>query len=187
MNTSAFASLVTRYGDLPCERALHVSGRSGTDLTLELYDPVIIPYSARTPGSHAYSPPAEISYSVRPGSAFGVIFADVTVGELRVGADLIDPFGRVDEPVRLLIMEGAVVDAQGGDMARRLKSELWRLPFSCRKLVEFGIGLSCILPSGIIGIDESIAGTCHFGFGNGSDNDAPIHLDVVVDDFMVSW
>ena len=51
--------------------------------------------------------------------------------------------------------------------------------------MELGIGLSSISPSGIIGIDESIAGTCHFGFGNGSGNDAPIHLDVVVNDLII--
>jgi len=70
-------------------------------------------------------------------------------------------------------------------MAERLKAELWQLPENCRKIVELGIGLSSISPSGIIGIDESIAGTCHFGFGNGSGNDAPIHLDVVVNDLII--
>jgi leucyl aminopeptidase (aminopeptidase T) len=62
---------------------------------------------------------------------------------------------------------------------------LWKLPENCRKIVELGIGLSRMTPCGIIGIDESIAGTCHFGFGNGSGNDAPIHLDVVVNDFAI--
>ena len=70
-------------------------------------------------------------------------------------------------------------------MAQHLKSELWKLPECCRKIVELGFGLSCMRPCGIIGIDESIAGTCHFGFGNGSGNDAPIHLDVVINDFVL--
>ena len=70
-------------------------------------------------------------------------------------------------------------------MSQRLKVELWKLPDNCRKIVELGIGLSRMTPSGIIGIDESIAGTCHFGIGNGSGNDAPIHLDVVVSDFVI--
>jgi len=39
-------------------------------------------------------------------------------------------------------------------------------------------------PTGIICIDESIISTCHFGIGDGTgfgiDNEASIHLDVVI-------
>jgi len=109
----------------------------------------------------------------------------VTVGELRVLSDLVDPFGLVNEPITLHVESGEIVDITGEKMAHRLKTELWKLPNSCRRIVELGIGLSCMTPSGIIGIDESIAGTCHFGIGNGSGNEAPIHLDVVVSKFMI--
>ncbi len=122
---------------------------------------------------------------MRQGTASGVIVADVTVGELRVRADLVDPFGLADGPVALRVRHGEIVDITGGDMAGKLKAELWKLPECCRKIVELGIGLSSMTPSGIIGIDESIAGTCHFGIGNGSGNEAPIHLDVVVDAFEI--
>lgn len=43
-------------------------------------------------------------------------------------------------------------------------------------VVELGHGLSDIQPTGIIGVDESMNGTCHFGIGTGS----PFHLDLVV-------
>ena len=52
-------------------------------------------------------------------------------------------------------------------------------------MVELGFGLSRMEPCGVIGIDENIAGTCHFGFGNGSGNEAPVHLDLVVGEFGI--
>ena len=111
---------------------------------------------------------------------------DITVGELRVHGDLIDPFGLIDEPVALRVNNGEIINITGGAMAQKLKTELWKLPVSCRRIVELGIGLSRMTPGGIIGIDESIAGTCHFGIGSGSGNDAPIHLDVVINEFSIS-
>ena len=162
-----------------------MTAKSGTDISLIPCEPFHIAYLTHAPGSNAYLPPAEISYSVKSGSSNGIIIADVTVGELRVYADLIDSFGLVDEAVALYAENGEIADVIGGNMAQKLKSELWKLPTTCRKIVELGIGLSRMTPTGIIGIDESIAGTCHFGIGNGSGNDAPIHLDVVVNDFSI--
>jgi len=170
-------------GSLPTGETIRVTSKSGTDISLTLTANIVIPFATHTPGSNAYLPPAEISYDVELGTANGKIVADITIGELRVYADLIDPFGLVDMPTTLHIKDGEIVDISGGNMADRLKSELWKLTPECRKLVELGFGLSNMTPCGIIGIDESIAGTCHFGFGNGKGNDAAIHLDVVVGDF----
>lgn len=180
------ASIISKYGALPNHKPVRVTAKNGTDISLAVYEPWTIPHTTHSPGANAYLPPAEISYSVIPCSANGRIVADITVGELWVYADLIDNFGLVDESVLIQVADGMVVDIAGGIMAQKLKAELWKLPDSCRKVVELGIGLSQMSPSGTIGIDESIAGTCHFGFGNGSGNEAPIHLDVVAGDFMVS-
>lgn len=179
------ASVLNKHGNLPHGKRIRISAKSGTDILLTLSDHWTIPFNTHKPGANAYLPPAEVSYDVELGSANGIIVADVTVGELRVHADLIDSFGLVDAPVTLHIQNGEIVDITGGEMARRLKTELWKLPINCRKVVELGFGLSQMTPSGIIGINESIAGTCHFGFGNGSGNDAPIHLDVVVNNVIV--
>jgi len=178
--------MIKRYGNLPTDKPVRVTSKPGSDITLTTYEPWTIPYTTYAPGANAYLPPAEVSYSVRPGSANGVIVVNVTVGELRVHADLIDPFGLVDEPVVLRVENGEIIDITGGIMAQKLKTELWKLPDSCRKIVELGIGLSRMTSSGIIGIDESIAGTCHFGVGRGSGNNAPIHLDVVVSEFSIN-
>jgi len=178
-------SVVRKSGNLPGDRPLRVTAKSGTDISLITYEPWTIPYTTHAPGANAYLPPAEVSYSVRPGSANGLIIVDITVGELRVRADLIDAFGLVDYEVALHVENGEIIDITGGAMAEKLKAELWKLTASCRKIVELGIGLSRMTPSGIIGIDESIAGTCHFGIGNGSGNDAPIRLDVVINKFTI--
>ena len=177
--------VIEQYSNLPTDKPICIKANAGTDISLKVFEPWKIPFNTHEPGANAYLPPAEISYSVEPGTANGVIVVDVIVGELRVQADLINSFGIVDKPVSLLIQNGDIVDITGGEMAQQLKTELWKLPECCRKIVELGIGLSRMTPSGIIGIDESIAGTCHFGFGNGSGNNAPIHLDVVVNDFTV--
>jgi len=179
-------SIVQKYSNLPNKKQVHVTAKSGTDIALTVINPWIIPFNTHEPGANAYLPPAEISYNVVPDTATGTIIVDVTIGELRVNADLINPFGLIDEPCNIHIENGTIINISGGEQAERLKEELWKLPDSCRKLVELGIGLSQMTPTGIIGIDESIAGSCHFGFGNGSGNDAPIHLDVVVKDFEVS-
>ena len=48
----------------------------------------------------------------------------------------------------------------------------------CRELVELGQGLSKMEPTGLIGIDESIIDTCHFGIGDSEK--CGLHLDVVI-------
>lgn len=66
-----------------------------------------------------------------------------------------------------------------------LKQTLFSLEPECRILVELGKELAKMTPTGIIGIDESIIDTCHFGFGDGIrfgiNTVASIHLDVVLD------
>jgi len=178
-------AIVRKYSILRDDKAIRITAKSGTNISLIPYEPWTIPYVTHAPGTNAYLPPAETTYSVKQGTANGTIVADVTVGELRVYADLIESFGLVDEPVTLRVDDGEITEIVGGAMAQRLKTELWKLQNNSRKIIEFGIGLSQMTPSGIIGIDESIAGTCHFGIGNGSGNIAPIHLDVVVNDFEV--
>ncbi|MBN1248724.1 MAG: hypothetical protein JXC32_13780, partial [Anaerolineae bacterium] len=163
---------------------VRVTASSGTDLTFCVNSPHTIAYKTPGTGETCYLPPAETSFGIVEGSANGVIVVDVTVGELRVHADLIDSLGLVDVPVALTVQNGEITEITGGDIATRLHNKLWHLPDNCRRVIELGIGLSTMTPTGIIGIDESIAGTCHFGIGNdlgyGGTNDAPIHLDVVV-------
>ena len=63
-------------------------------------------------------------------------------------------------------------------MADEFKSKLFDLPKECRRMVELGQGLSEMEPTGLIGVDESIIKSCHFGFGDGCT--CGTHLDVVI-------
>lgn len=169
-------AIIKQYRALSRNKWVRVTADNGTDITMQLAGQELLPYEARSAGGHAFLPPAEISENVVPFSANGTIVADITAGELRFGADLIDPLGRVDTPVRITVENGLVTDIAGGDIARRLKAGLDRLDKGLQSLVELGHGLSDLAPTGIIGVDESMNGTCHFGIGSRN----PYHVDVVV-------
>jgi leucyl aminopeptidase (aminopeptidase T) len=138
----------------------------------------LLPYNACSLGGNAFLPPAEISEELDRSTATGRIVADITVGELRFDAELIDPLGIVDAPVEIVVENGQVVDIRGGEIARRLKAGLDRLDHKLQVVVELGHGLSDLAPTRIIGVDESMNGTCHFGIGGFE----PYHVDVVVRD-----
>ena len=101
---------------------------------------------------------------------------DITVGEIRFGSDLIDSLGIDDREVRITVQDGLVVDIDGGDIGQRFKTGLNRLDKNLQVVVELGHGLSDLSPTGIIGVDESMNGTCHFGIGDRN----PYHIDVVI-------
>lgn len=139
-------------------------------------------------GRHAYLPAAEVYAAIVAGSARGVIRADVTVGEFVADGEVLDPFGRAETPVELVVREGKVVGVgapgEVGGMGGRLWSLFERFPESRRGVVELGVGLSAGPVTGQITADECLRGTCHFGLGDnrfyGGRNEATVHLDVVV-------
>lgn len=167
---------IDAYRAFSSGKKVRVTSEKGTDITVQVSYQELVPYDARPFGGHAFLPAAEISEELVPGSANGVIVADVTVGELRFGADLIDLLGLVDKDVRITVENGMITDISGEDIAVRLKNGLGRLGRELQVLVELGHGLSDLTPTGIIGVDESMSGTCHFGIGNRN----PYHVDVVV-------
>jgi hypothetical protein len=178
LNTSIekVESIISEYQALSSGKKVRVTTDKGTDVTIQIAYQELLPYHARSLGGNAFLPPAEISEELVNFSANGVIVVDITVGELRFGADLIDPLGIVDRNVKITLQNGHVVDIEGGNIARRLKTGLNKLGKDLQILVELGHGLSDITPTGIIGVDESMNGTCHFGIGNRN----PYHVDVVV-------
>ncbi len=105
------------------------------------------------------------------GTANGEIVVDVTVGPFYYYGRLLNEFGLVNSPIKIIIRNGYVTDILGESMAKELKELLFSLPKECRKLVEIGQGLSKMTPTGIIGVDESIIDTCHFGIGDGKNAD----------------
>lgn len=164
---------------------VRVVGTAGTDLTMQLKNKIILPYKITDKCTHAYLPPAELTFGIVPGSANGKIVVDVTVGEFVVKGKIIDPLGLVDQPVILTVENGYITQITGAEIAKGLKECFTQMKKEARLVVELGFGLSKeISPTGLIGVDESLQGTCHFGIGNnlfyGGKNQVPMHLDLVI-------
>jgi hypothetical protein len=155
---------------------VRVTTEKGTDLIVCVDDQETLPYHARDLGGNAFLPPSEVSEELIPGETNGIIVVDITVGEFRVNGELVDALGIVDEPVTVKIEKGFVKEVSGGALAARLKRCFSALPKSHHFTVELGHGLSDIEPTGIIGVDESMNGTCHIGIGDRT----LYHLDLVI-------
>jgi len=170
-------------------RQVRVKGTGGTNLVCQLMKGVVLPFKIGGRNRHAFLPPSEVTFGVVPGSAQGEIVVDVTVGEFVAEGKLLDPLGLVDQPVHLQVKDGYVEKISGGETARRLSKCFARLEKNSRLLVELGFGLSQGVPTGLIGPDECLQGTFHFGIGDdsfyGKTNKAPVHLDVVCKDPLV--
>ena len=153
---------------------------AGTNITVEVGKTSTCKHEIVEDGEFAFLPPSEIYSDVTHGTANGRIVIDVTLGQLYHHGALLGEYGIVDEPVVLDVIDGYVATVAGGDMAADLSKKLFDLPESCRAVVELGHGLSAMDPTGIIGVDESILCTCHFGIGDYVESGT--HLDVVLKD-----
>lgn len=159
---------------------VRITNRSGTDIVLQINSFSTCSHEITKESKYAFLPPSEASAEVAAGTANGKIVIDVTVGQLYYYKDLLGYFGLVSTPITMIIRNGLVDDIYGNEMASALKQKLFSLPIECRELVELGQGLSQMNPTGLIGVDESILDTCHFGIGDGGK--CGVHLDVVISD-----
>jgi leucyl aminopeptidase (aminopeptidase T) len=105
-------------------------------------------------------------------------------GEGELVAASLGSLGISDEPARLTIHDGQLVDAQGG-LGPELLSRLRRHGERGTNLAELGVGTNDRARlSGDVLEDEKILGTVHVAFGAsaaiGGTVSVPIHLDVVV-------
>ena len=175
--------IIDTYSSLS-PQTVRVTAPGGTDITFKLMSGLVLPYTVNDAKRHAYLPPAELTFGIEPGSANGRIVVDVTVGELAVKGEIIDCLGLVDKPVEISVDNGDITKVGGGIIAERLSALLFSLEACDRVLVELGMGLSQGTPTGQIGPDECLQGTCHFGVGDdsfyGGTNPASIHLDLVL-------
>ncbi len=166
-------------------RKLRITAPGGTDISLQVMDPFVLPCQVSGENRHAFLPPAEITFGVVQGSAQGKLVVDVTVGEFGTpSAGLVDPLGLVDEPVHIRVEDGYATEITGGDIAARLKRCFEPYGKADRLVIELGFGLSQGQPTGMIGADECLQTTCHFGIGDdffyGGTNPANTHLDWVI-------
>ena len=177
------SDIIDNYSKLS-NQEVRVTAPGGTDLAFKLMTGFVLPYSVSEAKRHAFLPPAELTFGIEPGSANGRIVVDVTVGELAVNWEVVDPLGLPDRPVEIIVDKGSITKVSGGVIAERLAAHLFGLEPCDRVIVELGLGLSRGTPTGQIGSDECLQGTCHFGVGDdsfyGGTNPASIHLDLVL-------
>lgn len=160
------------------DKTVTVTSESGTDISFVTCPFTTCSHEITADGGIAFLPPSETSSEVISETANGKIVVDMTVGQLYHFGKLIGNFGLVSKPVTITVQNGFIVDIEGDSMAVEFKRELFNLPIECRKIVELGQGLSKMEPTGLIGVDESIIDSCHFGFGDGWK--CGTHLDVVI-------
>lgn len=146
---------------------VRVTSNSGTDISFKINPFTTCSHEIKNDGEMAFLPPSETSAEVIRETANGKIVVDMTVGQLYHFGELIGEFGLVSHPVTIIVEDGYIADVCGDDMAKEFKEKIFSLPIECRKIVELGQGLSKMVPTGLIGVDESIIDSCHFGFGDG--------------------
>ena len=160
------------------EQLIRVTNKCGTDISFQITPFTTCSHEITADGGMAFLPPSETSSEIISTTANGKIVVDMTVGQLYHYGKLIDYFGLVSKPITLTIQDGVIIDIYGDQMAADFKEKLFSLPIECRQIVELGQGLSKMEPTGLIGVDESIIDSCHFGFGDGGN--CGTHLDVVI-------
>ncbi len=163
---------------LNSNRVITVTSESGTDISFMAKPFTSCSHEIITDGGIAFLPLSETSADVLTDTANGKIVIDMTVGQPYHFGELIGYFGLISEPITIIVKEGIITDIYGDKMAAEVKEKLFDLPIECRKMVELGQGLSKMEPTGLIGVDESIIDSCHFGFGDGWK--CGTHLDVVI-------
>lgn len=169
---------IAEMNRLPDGSSVRVTNAAGTDISFRIHPFATCLHEVAGPGGMAFLPPSETSSDVIAGTANGRIVIDVTVGQLYLFRTQLEYFGLPDEPVTLTVEDGFITNVQGGRMAADVRRALFSLSQESRMLVELGQGLSDMKPTGLIGVDESILSSCHFGFGDGGS--CGTHWDVVI-------
>lgn len=160
------------------DKTITITSEIGTDISFKIRPFATCSHEITADGGTAFLPPSETSSEVISDTANGKIVVDMTVGQLYHFGKLIGYFGLVPKPTTITVQNGYIIDIDGDDTAAEFKRKLFDLPIECRKMVELGQGLSKMEPTGLIGVDESIIDSCHFGFGDGCN--CGTHLDVVI-------
>jgi len=162
------------------EQASHVkvSSPSGTELSFKIAQQKGFAETGlyTSPGNVGNLPAGEASCGVDEGTAEGQIVVNGSYPKL----------GKLASPLLLTVKKGRIVDVSG-EQAQAFLSSLDEQALEARDLAELGIGLNSSF--GLTGdtlLDEKVAGTLHFGFGNnvsfGGSNAVPYHADAVVTD-----
>jgi leucyl aminopeptidase (aminopeptidase T) len=148
----------------------------GSDLRLGLEDrtAIVDAGALNMKGAFGNIPCGEAFIAPVEGSAEGRLFVDGSIAGI----------GRVEQPVELILRDGHLVEAPGGE-GERLMELLQEHGPDGTNVAELGIGTNeeAILTGNILE-DEKILGSAHVAFGAsaaiGGEVQVPVHLDCVV-------
>lgn len=172
---------INHYMGVKNESQVTVKSETGTNISFRINKFGSFNHFINENSDIAFLPPSEIYAGIHLWSANGEIVVDLTLGQLYREGKMLEKFGLISSSFKLIVNNGKIINVLGNDI---LQQHLSKIENEASAIVELGIGLSQMEPTGIIGIDESILNTCHFGIGDGSfygiDNKSSIHLDVVL-------
>ncbi len=160
----------------------HLTTRMGTDLCMSLEGRkglALVPFGRR--GSFCLLPDyAEAACAPIENSTEGVVVVDGTmVGEANLE-------GLVQEPFKIHIERGRIVEISEGKDAKRLKDLLDILEEEARTLAELGVNSNQRIAKRLTGtrLDMAVAGHIHLGLGRndhiGGKSRGETHLDLLV-------
>jgi len=179
--------------DLTNRLGARLDGRSQVRITTQLGTDLVMDISGRAVkrDTGLFHQPRETG-NLPAGECYVAPIEDRTNGVFVV--DKSYPGILIDEPIRLTVEHGRVVDIQGGREAQRLleiirDGEQRPHGEGCRVVCELGIGTNpnARLQGNVL-TDEKVMGTVHIAIGHnalasyGGQNRAPIHLDGVIGD-----
>jgi leucyl aminopeptidase (aminopeptidase T) len=154
----------------------HISCANGSDLTLNLGGREAISDDGELtdPGAFGNLPCGEGFISPHHDAGGGALFVDGVIASI----------GIPDQPVKLTVENGALVEASG-EMGEELMRQLQAAGPDGTRVAELGVGTNekAILTGELLE-DEKILGTVHVAFGAsagiGGEIQVPVHLDCVV-------
>ncbi|MER3456255.1 MAG: leucyl aminopeptidase [candidate division GAL15 bacterium] len=152
----------------------HVRTPAGTDLVMSLEGRTAIALTGRVegPGTFAAMPDGEAAIAPVEGTAEGILVVEHTM----------DGIGPLEEPIRLVVRQGRVVEVTGGEAATRLRALLHGADKDAVNLAEFAIGTNrWARLIGSMTEDKKRWGTVHVAVGDnhviGGHVTSELHLD----------
>ena len=162
---------------LTAASSCRVTSVAGTNIVLSLHGRTAIVDDGNldAPGAFGNLPAGEAYIAPHEDTARGTIVFDGSLTE----------WGKLEEPLTVVLEQGRAVNITGGAAAQWLGETLDAGGPSGRVIAELGIGTNRGAQiSGDMLEDEKVAGTIHFAFGNntnmGGINQASVHLDALV-------
>lgn len=166
------------YASLLSEgRGVHLTTPAGTDLTMSIEGRLGHPDNGvySSPGEFGNLPAGEAYIAPLEGTAEGWLVIDGAMAGL----------GVLEEPLRLKVEKGRVVEVTGGRAAAVLEEIFNCCGPESRNIAELGLGLNPLaIITGNVLEDEKVRGTVHIALGDNSNFggcvEVPCHLDGIL-------